>query len=290
MRRQVVAGVVAAAIAITAAISASAEPPFDGLPWIWPHIITADDPSSLREVTYEGRGRRQFWESWRWQVLNVHLFRARYRGDGEIEIEIQVSPEWRRRRGRNGAETRDGRPAPYPTPEYMERTERGRMATEVEFIANALGRLPALYRERIQAASLDTGYWPPGAHRDSRTVHFLTRGNDRMESAGATEEMYLHEAGHLLEDEYATTDCWRNAQRSDGEYISVYAASDPGSTVAGDPSGPGGEDFAETLVAYFALRWRPERLDPADRRVIRETIPARIACMDGWGFGAERPR
>lgn len=284
MRMQ--AAVVGVAVALVSTVSA--EPPFDGLPWRWPHIITADDPSSLQEVAYEGRGRRLFWESWRWQEFNVHLYRARYRGG--VEIEVQVSPEWRRRRGRNGTKKRDGTPAPYPSPEYMERTERERMTAEVEFIANVLGRLPALYRDRIRAASLDVGYWPPGANRDHRTVHFLTRGNDRMEAYGATEEMYIHEAGHLLEDEYATTECWRNAQAADGEYISVYAASDPGSGVEGDPRGPGGEDFAETLVAYYALRWRPERITPEDRRTIRETIPARIACMDGWGFGAERPR
>lgn len=281
--RTIVVGIV-----VALATTAHAEPPFDGLPWIWPHIITADDPSSLLDVTYEGRGRRLFWESgWRWQELNVHLFRARYRG--RVQIEVQVSPEWRRRRGRNGTTTRHGDPAPYASPTYMERTERERMASEVDFIANVIGRLPALYRDRIHVASLDAGYWPPSANRERRTVHFLTRGNDRMESEGATEEMYIHEAGHLLEDEYAITDCWRNAQQSDGEFISVYAASDPGSGIAGDPSGPGGEDFAETLVAYYALRWRPDRITPEDRRTIRETIPARIRCMDRWGFGAERP-
>ena len=275
-------GVVVAALAAPA----MAEPPFDGLPWIWPEIITADDPSSLQGVTPEGRGRRLFWESWRWRTVNVRLFRAKYY-DG-AEIEVQVHPEWWRLRGRDGT-GRNGEPPPYDSPSYEEETATERRHAEVEFVANVIGRLPALYRERILVATLDIGYWPPAANRERQTVHFLSRGNDRMESVGSTEEMYIHEAGHLLEDEYATTPCWRAAQASDGEFISVYAESDPGSGMAGDPSGPGGEDFAETLVAYFALRWRPGRISAGDRRTIRETIPARIRCMDRWGFGAERP-
>jgi len=281
---QAVAGVAVAAIV---AATASAEPPFRDLPWIWTNVITEDDPSALMEIEYVGRGRRPFWESWRWVDVDVRVFTAQYPGG---DIEIHVGPEWRRRHGRTAQKEYWSPPdAPFG-PAYEERTEWRRLNTEVRHIAEVIGRLPALYRERVLVIALDGGYYFPGAHRDSRTVHFYSRYNDKMNSYGSIEEMYLHEAGHLLEDEYAVTDCWRDAQAADGEYISEYAASDPGSGVEGDPSGPGGEDFAETLVAYFALRWRPERMDPADLHTIRETIPARIACMDGWGFGAERPR
>ena len=283
VRSLVVAAVV---VVLLLAIPAAAEPPFDGLPWIWPGIITEDDPTSLIEIVPDGRGRRPFWESYRWEEMNVHLFRARYQTGAEIEI--RVGPEWRRRRGRTPP--LDWAPDGPSGPDYSTiETERGRMAAEVRYIAEVLGRLPSLYLGRILAASLDSGYWPPAANREHQMVHFLSRGNDRMNAVGAIEEMYLHEAGHLLEDEFAITDCWREAQISDGEFISVYAASDPGSGIEGDPSGPGGEDFAETLVAYFALRLRPERMTPEDRRTIRETIPARIRCMDRWGFGTERP-
>ena len=87
----------AAAFAVAVVLlagTAAAEPPFRDLPWTWPEVLTSDDPSALREVTYEGKGKRLFWKQWRWQTMNVHLFRARYRGG--VTIEVQVSPEWRR--------------------------------------------------------------------------------------------------------------------------------------------------------------------------------------------------
>ncbi|MCY3736404.1 MAG: hypothetical protein OXG13_08410 [Gemmatimonadaceae bacterium] len=161
--------------------------------------------------------------------------------------------------------------------------------TEVQHIAEVIGRLPELSRERILVAALDSGYYFPRSRPGPPDGPLLLPLQRQDELLGSTEEIYLHEAGHLLEDEYAVTDCWRNAQASDGEFTE-YAASDPGSGEEGDPSGLGGEDFAETLVAYVALRLRPERISPADRRVIKETIPARIRCMDSWGFGAERPQ
>ena len=267
---------VGAVVAAFAAVPAGAEPPFSALPWTWPQILTSADPSSLASVTYDGRARRTFYESWRWQDMNVHLFSARYRS-GTV-IEIQVSPEWRRRSGRAAQNEWDPGLPPYYSPEYRDRTERDRMRAEVEFIANVLGRLPSSYLRRIKVATLDAGYQVAAANRERQTVHFYSRFNDKMESFGATEEYYLHEAGHLFDDEFLDTECWRNAQRSDGNFISEYAASVPDR-----------EDLAESLIAYYAIRHRPGRLSPSIERTIKMTIPARIRCMDQWGLGTERP-
>lgn len=114
---------------VLASGSVGAEPPFRDLPWIWPHILTSDDPSALREVVPNGKGKRRFWESWRWQEMNVWLFTARYRGG--VEIEIQVSPEWRRRRVRAAQREWEPGSPPWESPEYDERTEKERMLTEV---------------------------------------------------------------------------------------------------------------------------------------------------------------
>ena len=270
------ATVIAGAALLAMGTPARAEPPFRDLPWTWPGIITSADPSSLQDVTYAGRGRRDFWESWRWVEITVHVYTATYR-DG-TEIEIHVSPEWRRRRGRAAQAGWEHGDPPNDSPAYDQRVERQRMTAEVEFVANVIGRLPGAYIERIRIATLDAGYQVASANRERRTVHFHSRFNDKMESFGSTEEYYIHEAGHLFDDEFLDTDCWREAQISDGEFISEYAALVPDR-----------EDLAETLIAYYALRYRPGRLDPDTERKIRETIPARIKCMDGWGLGSERP-
>ena len=260
--------------------SARAEPPFnrDGLTWLWPGLITADDPSSLESITPGGRAKRLFWESWRWRIVNVHLFEVRYPG---VTVEFHVHPEM---------------------------TGRKRREAEVERFALALGRLPAVLIRRVRAVSLDVGYSFASANGTEMVLHSTERMTERLVNfycvsrpgsmgcdsedpvsfpGGATgilEETYIHEAGHLFDDEYGLTSCWLNAQKSDGEFISLYARSQPGTEWD-----PGGEDLADSLLAYYALRYRPGRLDPAHRRAIRETIPARIACFDRWGFGVDRP-
>ena len=283
----------ATALVVVLAGTAQAEPPFRDLPWIWPGIIEITDTGVASEVEYVGRRRRPFDEGWSRPsvgdgvIVNVFLYRAVYPGH---QIEIYVHPEYNRRRGRTGEDiTWEDPVRVYRGPAYDEETLRERRFAEVRYLADMIGRIPALMRERILVVTLDTGYSNVWANRGRREIRFHSRFNDKLESYGAAEEYLIHEAGHLLEDEYAATDCWREAQASDAEFISEYAASDPGSGVAGDWDGPGGEDFAETLVAYFGLRYRPGRLDAETSRTIRETIPARIACMDGWGFGVERP-
>ncbi len=271
--RMIAFGVLVIAV-VVAVVPANAEPPFmhDGLPYLWPGLITADDPSSLQSVTDAGRADRLFWESYRWRYVNVHLFNVQYPG---ITIEFHVHPDMR----------------------SLVREQK------VEEFALMLGRLPAVLLRRVRAVSIDVGYQTASANGTEFILHSTERMTKRLDNfycgsrpgttwcgkapggaRGALEETYIHEAGHLFDDEYGHTRCWLNAQRSDGEFISRYARDNPGTV--GDP---GGEDFADSLLAYFALRYRPGRLDPAHRRLIRKTIPARIRCMDRWGLGAERP-
>ena len=231
-------------------------------------------------VVQEENAVREWWEQWRWQdSMRVRVFTASYEHDDGTaqEIEIQVGPEWRRRRNRNAWGPNQWGQVPWPSPLYDEATELERLAAEVEFVAHVLGRLPDLFGERILAASLDAGYSFAGAARHLQLLHFYTRLNDRMESIGATEETYLHEVGHLFEDEYMNTECWETARVSDGVPISDYAALDTE------------EDFAESLFAYYMVRYRPGRVESEVLSTIKDTIPARIACLDGWGFGTGRP-
>ncbi len=189
----------------------------DGLPWLWPGLITADDPSSLQRITPQGRGHRLFYESWRWREINVYLFSVRYPG---VTIEFQVHPELR------GPQRRD---------------------QEVEYFARMLGRLPAILLQRVEKVSIDIGYQSAQANRERRTLHAFFRMNRRLEefgcgarpgstrceyapnvgATGSAEEMYIHEAGHMLDDLYLDSACWRNAQKSDGEFISPVRAGLP---------------------------------------------------------------
>ncbi|MCY3843872.1 MAG: hypothetical protein OXH69_10070 [Acidobacteria bacterium] len=215
-----------AVASVALAVPAAAEPPFRDLPWIWPEVIEITDRSRLPEVVSGGRARRPFDEGWTRPdeydavMVNVFLYRARYPGGHEIEF--HVHPEYNRRRGRAGADIPGwwnrsraaGRYSRrYRGPAYDERTLRERMVTEVTYLADMIGRLPGLMREAIGLVTLETGYGHVWANRQRREIRFHSRFNDKLESYGAAEEYLIHEAGHLLEEEYAVTDCWRSGRR-----------------------------------------------------------------------------
>ena len=58
---------------------------------------------------------------------------------------------------------------------------------------------------------------------------------------------------------------WRAAQDADGGFILEYAR-------------------AESILPYFAVRFRPGRLSAEDRAAIEATIPNRLAYFDQQGF------
>ena len=62
---------------------------------------------------------------------------------------------------------------------------------------------------------------------------------------------------------------WLRAARADRNYISIYARDNPGR-----------EDITESIVPWYALRCRPDRLSQNDLRTICSAIPNRIAYLD----------
>ena len=66
---------------------------------------------------------------------------------------------------------------------------------------------------------------------------------------------------------------WRAALAADGVFISIYARDYPDR-----------EDIAESILPYFALRYRPDRLADSDRAAILAAIPNRLNYFDEQGF------
>ena len=93
--------------------------------------------------------------------------------------------------------------------------------------------------------------------------------------AGFLEEVLFHEGAHVSIDGLVqNTVGWREAQQADGAFISDYARNNPDR-----------EDVAESILPYFAVRFRPERLRPGrQRQAIDEAIPARLEYFDAQGF------
>ena len=64
-----------------------------------------------------------------------------------------------------------------------------------------------------------------------------------------------------------------DAQHADRTYISNHARSSPYN-----------EDVAETTLAWFAVRYRPDRISRAQQEKILSSVPNRLAYLDRQNF------
>ncbi|MCY4600264.1 MAG: hypothetical protein OXF27_10135 [Acidobacteria bacterium] len=250
---------VAVALLILPQTPVLADPPFPGTAYISPDIITSADLSALTDVTYTGRGGRTIWD-YRvldWIIVNAYLFEARIHGRS---IEFQVNPEF-------GSEDA--------------------ARAEVDTYARALGRLPAILLARAEKVHVNAGQpqHPDAARRGrmggrvpkvfganfyDRSITIHTGFGQAILRDGFLEEVLFHEGVHVSLQNHQDTPGWRAAQEADSEYISDYAR-----------DFPDGEDVAESMLPYFALRYRPGRLSASQRAAIREAIPNRLEYFDG---------
>ena len=87
----------------------------------------------------------------------------------------------------------------------------------------------------------------------------------------------LHEATHAsLDTDHGRSPAWREAQARDPNFISEYAKQNPE-----------GEDLAETLGPYLAVRLRPDRCSLEDRELVLNGIPNRVAYLDALGLSMD---
>ena len=61
---------------------------------------------------------------------------------------------------------------------------------------------------------------------------------------------------------------WKCAQNMDGKFISTYGRDKPS------------EDFAETILPWVAITYRPERQKKYVIKTVRKTMPNRIKYLD----------
>ena len=102
----------------------------------------------------------------------------------------------------------------------------------------------------------------------SFTIH--TGYGARILRDGFLEEVLFHEGGHVSLQNHQDAPGWRQAQEADGEFISDYARDHPDR-----------EDVAESVLPYFTLRYRPDRLSAVQRAAIADTIPNRLEYFNG---------
>ena len=220
------------------------EPPFSGTVWVTPAILGPSDPTSFGSVTHAGRGWREIFDrrTDEWITVNAYLFDVRF---GERTVEWQFNPEF------GSAEAAEA---------------------EIEVFGPPMGRLPAALLANLQEVEVNAGHGAFGgnSYNGSILIHTEDPGTRRAVEDGFLEEVFMHEGAHAsLDPEHWDAPGWRAAQQADGVAISDYAHDFPDR-----------EDVAETILPYFAVRHRPERLTDPIRWLMARTTPNRLAYFD----------
>jgi len=220
------------------------KPPFWGTIFIDPNIVTSQDPSSFKSISYKGQSSREMYDRRSsWVNLLAFLFEAKFE-DGSI-IEMQVNPEFK---------------------------DKSLAEVEAKKYAWLIGQLPAVLRKDIQTSWIHKGVNPFGGGNKNILIH--TGQSVKYERDGILEETLIRLAAHTsLNSKHAKHYAWRRAQRKDNNFISDSAEANPFR-----------EDIAESFLTYIAVTHRSDRISPKLKSTILKTIPNRIKYFDNQNF------
>jgi hypothetical protein len=133
-----------------------------------------------------------------------------------------------------------------------------------------MGQIPSGLRRFVTVIVLHRGNVGLNGGGGRITIH-----TDQTDNLGPAymEEVLIHEATHAGLQQHNQSIGWRLAQAADNAFISNYAR-----------RVPTGEDLAETMPVWVALRYRPDRMQETDRLRIARMIPNRLAYLDNLGL------
>lgn len=192
-------------------------------------------------MDFVGGGVREFWDRRAERWGYVRAYLFDVQFTG-VELQFQIHPEF---------------------------GSREAARAEVDTYAAPLGRIPAALlsgAEEVEISAVDNVF----QGNKNGIFHIYTIHGKELIRDGFLEEVLIHEGGHAsLERVHANTADWRAAQEADGVFVSAYAETNPRV-----------EDVPESILAYFALRYRPERLAESHRAAIAAAIPNRLDYFD----------
>ena len=221
------------------------------------HVLTESDPTMLRGVSYLGKHDRHMGlvvdGRWAYGDYLAHVFEATFDAR-QVEFEV-----------------------------HSEIGGRAEARAQVDVYALIFGQIPASLMGHLQQVEIhQTGGHAMQARRYNAgdpnsgavniNIAFVAEHN--MRQRGFLEEFTLHETVHVSWDNYhLRAPGWLEAQQNDPGFITLYARDYPDR-----------EDLADTAVAWFAVRYRPETISSDQYDVIIETIPNRLAYLDRQNF------
>ncbi|MGI9487286.1 MAG: hypothetical protein ACR2RF_15700 [Geminicoccaceae bacterium] len=153
----------------------------------------------------------------------------------------------------------------HPDFDTVENAER-----HVLMIAEPLGRLPRFIRLGLSHVVLHDGDETAFSEDLGRFFVLYSENVKTRLRDHDIEETLFHESVHAtLDANYAESAGWEQAQRSDGAYITRYAADNPKK-----------EDLAESALFAHALLRHPARLPDETEQAVRALIPNRLGYLE----------
>lgn len=213
-------------------------PPYGGTVYVEPDILTDEDPSVLRSFTFQRMETSTQWDNRVNDEVTTQFYRfhAAYAGGKTVVF--------------------------YVNGEFVDQAQARYAGRNYAFV---LGQMPALLRNGVRQVVVHEtgGDWTASAGEIE--IH---DGFYEQEAAdGALEESMIHETVHTSIDPiWEDTAAWKNAQQTDGAFISAYARDNPDT-----------EDLAESFTLYLGLALHPERMPAQLVAKMQEIMPARLA-------------
>lgn len=140
--------------------------------------------------------------------------------------------------------------------------------------AASVSRLPTQMRSELRYLNILDGDGTAAAEDLGRFITLYDGLMERRLAEHDLDETVFHESAHVALDPLLTSDPdWQSNQIADGEFITQYAADNPGK-----------EDIAESALFAWAMFYHPGRL-PADvEAAVRDIMPNRLEYLGNmWG-------
>lgn len=139
-----------------------------------------------------------------------------------------------------------------------------------ERFARILGQLPKFLRAEVKTITIHDENHPLGGGAGDILIHL-----GFADAIGSDlEETIFHEATHVSMDPLLYYDeGYRSARDADSHFISDYAQQFPDR-----------EDIAESMLLWFALRYKSNKLTSSEATTIAETIPNRMNYWDSKSY------
>lgn len=140
----------------------------------------------------------------------------------------------------------------------------------VEPVAQAIGKLPTIMRSKLDHVVIHKGDEVAFGEADG---HFFVLYSDNIRTRMRNhdlEETVFHESVHAtLDAKYLRNRAWRSAQRTDGAFVTEYAARLPEK-----------EDMAESALFAWTMLMHPGRLPGNIEVRVRQIMPNRLAFFE----------